>query len=465
MLSFLDKGSTVAKPGYSRWMVPPAALFIDLCIGHAYAFSVFNLPLTKLVGINESTTGDWTLAQVGWIFSFSMLFLGSASFVFGRWVERAGPRKAMVAATCLFAGGLFVSALGAASHQLWLIYLGYGVIGGCGLGIGYISHVSTLIKWFPDRPGLATGMAICGFGGGAMIGAPLSVMLLNHYGSSTSVGVAATFVTLGIIYGIFMTIGTIIVRVPPKGYKPAGFVPPKEPKKLVTTAHVDAVTATRTRQFWLVWMIIFLNTTAGIGVLGQASAMAQEMVGVGVVAAAGFVGLLSVFNMSGRFGWATLSDYIGRKNTYYTFLGLGIVLYAMVPYLATTGNLFLFVLFFCICISMYGGAFSTLPAYLRDLFGTMNVGAIHGRELTAWSAAGIAGPVLVNYIRQGQIAAGVPNAQAYTVTMYIMVSLLVVGALCNFLIKPVDERYHYQGFESEESEPGSGPISQQAIAD
>lgn len=467
MLSFLDKENTVAKPGYSRWMVPPAALFIDLCIGHAYAFSVFNLPLTKLIGISESAPGDWTLAQVGWVFSLAMLFLGSASFVFGRWVERAGPRKAMVAATCLFAGGLFVSALGAASHQLWLIYLGYGVIGGCGLGIGYISHVSTLIKWFPDHPGLATGMAICGFGGGAMIGSPLSVMLLNHFSSVTSVGVAETFLTLGIIYGIFMSIGTIVVRVPPKGYKPVGFVAPKQPKKLVTTANVDAVTATRTPQFWLVWMIIFLNTTAGIGVLGQASAMAQEMVGVGVTAAAGFVGLLSVFNMSGRFGWATLSDYIGRKNTYYTFLVLGIVLYAMVPYLAASGNLFLFVLFFCICISMYGGAFSTLPAYLRDLYGTMNVGAIHGRELTAWSAAGIAGPVLVNYIRQGQIASGVPNAQAYTVTMYIMVALLVVGVICNFLIKPVDERYHYKGGEDDDSESNtaSTAVPQQPVAD
>lgn len=469
MLSFLEKENTVAKPGYSRWMVPPAALFIDLCIGHAYAFSVFNLPMTKLIGITDSAPGDWTLAQVGWIFSLAMFFLGSASFVFGRWVERAGPRKAMVAATCCFAGGLFVSSFGAATHQLWLIYAGYGVLGGCGLGIGYISHVSTLIKWFPDRPGLATGMAICGFGGGAMIGSPLSVMLLNHFASATTIGVSQTFLCLGIIYGLFMTIGTIIVRVPPKGYKPAGYVAPKTPKKLVTTANVDAVTATRTRQFWLVWMIIFLNTTAGIGVLGQASAMAQEMVGVGVVAAAGFVGLLSVFNMSGRFGWATLSDYIGRKNTYYIFLALGIALYAMVPHLAASGNLVLFVLFFCICISMYGGAFSTLPAYLRDLFGTMNVGAIHGRELTAWSAAGIAGPVLVNYIRQFQIDSGVPNAQAYTVTMYIMVSLLVVGVLCNFLIKPVDERHHYHSRiddadDAPSSATGATAVAQQTAA-
>lgn len=443
-IPILDRSRTIAKPGYSRWMVPPAALFIDLCIGHAYAFSVFNLPLTKLIGVTASAPGDWTLAEVGWIFSFAMLFLGSASAVFGRWVEEGGPRKAMVAATCCFAGGFFVSALGVWSHQLWLIYLGYGVLGGCGLGIGYISHVSTLIKWFPDHPGLATGMAICGFGGGAMIGSPLSVLLMNYFASATSVGVAQAFIALGIIYGLFMSIGAIIVRVPPDNYRPAGYVPAATPKKLVTTEQVTVAESTKTPQFWLIWMIIFLNTTAGIGVLGQASAMAQEMIGVSAVAAAGFVGLLSVFNMSGRFGWATLSDYIGRKNTYYVFLALGIVLYAMVPTLAATQNFVLFVLFFCVCISMYGGAFSTLPAYLRDLYGTMNVGAIHGRELTAWSAAGIAGPVLVNYIRQYQIASGVPNAQAYTVTMYIMVGLLVIGLLCNFLIKPVDKRHHYK---------------------
>src|SRR5699024_508552 len=240
-LSFLDKENTVAKPGYSRWMVPPAALFIDLAIGHAYAFSVFNLPLTKLIGVEESAPGDWTLAQVGWVFSLSMVFLGSASAVLGRWVERVGPRKAMALAICFFAGGLLVSSFGAATHQLWLIYLGYGVIGGCGLGVGYISHVSTLIKWFPDRPGLATGMAICGFGGGAMIGSPLSVKLMDFFSSATTVGVSQTFLALGIIYGLFMLIGVLVVRVPPKGYKPAGYVEPKQSNKMITTANVDAV--------------------------------------------------------------------------------------------------------------------------------------------------------------------------------------------------------------------------------
>lgn len=450
-MSFLDRERTIAPPGYSRWMVPPAALLVDMSIGEAYAFSVFNLPLTKLIGITGSAPGDWRLAQVGWIFSIAMLLLGTASAIGGRWVERNGPRKSMALATLFFSGGFMVSAAGVATHQLWLIYLGYGVIGGCGLGIGYISHVSTLIKWFPDHPGLATGMAICGFGGGAMIGSPLGVGLMHFFRTPTSLGIAQTFVAMGVIYFVLMSIGALIVRVPPDGWKPAGFVAPTQARKLVTTANVAVGQAWRTPQFWLVWMIIFLNTTAGIGILGQASAMAQEMMPgkISVAAAAGFVGLLSLFNMSGRFGWATVSDYIGRKNTYYVFFVLGVVLYALVPTLAAGGHVVLYVLFYCVIISMYGGAFSTLPAYLKDLFGTMHVGAIHGRELTAWSAAGVAGPVLVNYIRQFQIASGVPKSQAYTVTLYIMVGLLAAGFVCNLLVHQVDARHHHQ----EASEP------------
>ncbi|MGH8152833.1 MAG: OFA family MFS transporter [Rhodanobacteraceae bacterium] len=445
-MSFLDREHTIAPRGYSRWMVPPAALLVDMSIGEAYAFSVFNLPLTKLVGITESAPGDWRLAQMGWIFSIAMLLLGTASAVGGRWVERNGPRKSMALATIFFSGGFMVSALGVTTHQLWLIYLGYGVIGGCGLGIGYISHVSTLIKWFPDHPGLATGMAICGFGGGAMIGSPLGVGLMHFFQTPTSLGLAQTFVAMGIIYFILMSIGALIVRVPPDGWTPDGFVAPTQAKKLITAANVAVGKAWRTPQFWLVWMIIFVNTTAGIGILGQASAMAQEMMPgkISVVAAAGFVGLLSLFNMGGRFGWATLSDYIGRKNTYYTFFALGSLLYAMVPSLASGGHVILYVLFYCVIISMYGGAFSTLPAYLKDLFGSMHVGAIHGRELTAWSAAGVAGPVLVNYIRQFQIASGVPKSQAYTVTLYIMVGLLAVGFICNLLVSQVDARHHHR---------------------
>jgi MFS family permease len=350
-----------------------------------------------------------------------------------------------VAALC-FAGGFFISALGIQMHQLWIIYLGYGVLGGCGLGIGYISPVSTLIKWFPDRPGMATGMAIMGFGGGALIAAPLSVLLMAHFKTATSNGVLETFVTMGVIYFMFMMIGVIAVRVPADDWKPAGWIAPAQPKKLVTSAHVAVEVAWRTRQFWLLWVVLCMNVTAGIGVLGQASPMIQEMFPGRVLplAAASFVGLLSLFNMGGRIIWATTSDYIGRRNTYMAFFVLGILLYAAVPTIGHLGSIPLFVAAFCIILSMYGGGFATIPAYLRDMFGTYQVGAIHGRLLTAWSVAGVLGPVLVNYIRQYQIDSGVPKAQAYSVTMYIMCGLLLIGFLCNYAMHAVNAKYHYQ---------------------
>ncbi len=444
LLSILDRSHTIAKPGFSRWMVPPAALCIHLCIGQAYAFSVFNLPMTKLIGITKSAPDDWKLTDLGWIFSIAIVFLGVSAAVFGRWVEEGGPRRAMVAAALCFSGGFLISAFGVSIHQLWLVYLGYGVLGGTGLGIGYISPVSTLMKWFPDRPGMATGMAIMGFGGGAMIAAPLSVWLMSIFSTPTHVGVAETFVVMGLIYACFMLVGATIVRVPAPGWKPEGFVPAAQPKKLVTTRDVYVYQALRTPQFWLIWIVLCMNVTAGIGVLGQASAMSQEMFPGRVTAAAagGFVGLLSIFNMGGRFAWASLSDYIGRKNTYFVFFILGIILYSLVPYFGGAGNLPLFILCFLIIISMYGGGFATVPAYLKDMFGTRYVGAIHGLLLTAWAAAGVFGPVLVNYIRQYQIDTGVPKAQAYNVTMYIMAGLLVVGFVANFLIKAVDDRHH-----------------------
>ena len=445
-LSILDRNHTIAKPGFSRWMVPPAALCVHLCIGQAYAFSVFNLPMTKLIGVTNSAPDDWKLTDLGWIFSIAIVFLGVSAAAFGRWVEEGGPRRAMFAAALCFGGGFLVSAFGAWIHQLWLIYLGYGVIGGTGLGIGYISPVSTLIKWFPDRPGMATGMAIMGFGGGAMIAAPLSVWLMHLFATPTHVGVAETFLVMGIVYFCFMLVGAAIVRVPPPGWKPAGYVAPAQPKKLISTRDVYVYQALKTPQFWLIWLVLCLNVTAGIGVLGQASAMSQEMFPGRVTAAAagGFVGLLSIFNMGGRFFWASTSDFIGRKNTYFVFFVLGIVLYSLVPYFGGAGNLPLFVLCFLIIISMYGGGFATVPAYLRDMFGTRYVGAIHGLLLTAWSAAGIFGPVLVNYIRQYQVETGVPKAQAYNITMYIMAALLVVGFICNFVIRAVDDRHHME---------------------
>jgi len=446
VLSILDRGHSVAKPGFSRWMVPPAALCIHLCIGQAYAFSVFNLPMSKLIGITKSAPDDWKLTDLGWIFSIAIFFLGASAAVFGRWVEDGGPRRAMFTAALCFAGGFFVSAFGVSAHQLWIVYLGYGVLGGVGLGLGYISPVSTLIKWFPDRPGMATGMAIMGFGGAAMIAAPLSVWLMSVFSTPDHIGVAETFIVLGIVYAIFMLVGASIVRLPPPGWKPEGFVPPAQPKKLVTTRDVYVYQALKTPQFWMIWIVLCMNVTAGIGVLGQASAMSQEMFPGRVTAAAagGFVGLLSIFNMAGRFFWASTSDHIGRKNTYFIFFALGFILYALVPYFGGQGNLPLFILCFCVILSMYGGGFATVPAYLKDMFGTRYVGAIHGMLITAWSVAGVLGPVLVNYIRQYQIDSGVPKAQAYNVTMYIMAGLLVVGFVANFLIQAVDDRHHME---------------------
>ncbi|OSI07478.1 membrane transporter [Neisseria animaloris] len=450
-MSFLDRENTVAKGDFNRWLVPPAALAVHLSIGQIYAYSVFNAPLTKIIGITEPASGDWKLATVGWIFSIALAVLGASAALFGTWMERVGPRKAMFVAACCFGSGFLVAALGVHTHNLWLLYLGNGVLGGVGLGLGYIGPVSTLMKWFPDKPGMATGLAIMGFGGGAMLASPLSVALMNFFGSPVSTGVAETFVVLGVFYFVFMMFGVFTIRVPAENWRPKGFVPPVKSKKLVSKNHVNAAQAVKTPQFWLLFWILCLNVTAGIGVLGQASVMIQELfsetsvgksAAVSAAAAAGFVGLLSLFNMGGRFFWSSISDKIGRKNTYTVFFVLGSLLYFAVPSLGESGNKTLFVIGFCVIMSMYGGGFAAIPAYLKDLFGTLQVGAIHGRLLLAWSAAAVLGPVLVNYIRQSQIDSGVPAAQAYSITMYIMAALLVAGLLCNLWVKPVHEKHH-----------------------
>ncbi|HSQ30104.1 MAG TPA: OFA family MFS transporter [Gemmatimonadaceae bacterium] len=442
-LSILDREHSIAGEHYSRWLVPPAALAIHLSIGQAYAFSVFNLPLSRAIGITQSAPGDWKLSTIGWVFSIAIVFLGLSAAVFGRWLENAGPRKAMFVSAMCFGGGFEIGSLGVATHQFWLLLLGYGVLGGIGLGVGYISPVSTLIKWFPDRPGMATGLAIMGFGGGAMIASPLSTMLMARYRSPATTGVAQSFATMGLLYFIFMMFGVFTVRVPRAGWQPRGWTPRERPSRLVTTGNVTADRAITTPQFWLLWAVLCLNVTAGIGVLGQASPMIQEMFSgsISASAAAGFVGLLSLANMGGRFAWSSLSDYIGRKAVYATFFLLGAALYAVVPSTGRAGNVALFVAGYVVIISMYGGGFATIPAYLRDMFGTTQVGAIHGRLLTAWSTAGILGPVLVNYIREYQIAHGVAKADAYTTTMHIMAGLLIVGFICNLLVRPVHERH------------------------
>jgi len=475
--SFLSKERIIAAPGFNRWLVPPAALAIHLCIGMAYGFSVFWLPLSKALGIKEAikcgpdvgffqqmfvTTCDWQISTLGWMYTMFFVLLGSSAAIWGGWLERVGPRKAGVVSALCWCGGMLLSALGVHTHQFWLMLLGSGVIGGIGLGLGYISPVSTLIKWFPDRRGMATGMAIMGFGGGAMIGSPLAAELIKLFATPTDVGVTQTFIVMAVVYFVFMMGGALSYRVPPSGWKPEGWTPPaaKADNAMITPHHVHVKKVWGIPQFWLVWMVLCMNVSAGIGVIGMASPMLQEVFGgslIGVQArfgeldkaqlasiatvAAGFTALLSLFNIGGRFFWASLSDKLGRKLTYVVFFVLGGVLYFSVPGSAAAGSKLLFVAAFCIILSMYGGGFSTVPAYLADLFGTQMVGAIHGRLLTAWATAGILGPVVVNYMRDYQLGLGIPREQVYNQTMYILVGMLVVGLICNLLVRPVADKH------------------------
>ncbi|WP_454914677.1 OFA family MFS transporter [Xanthobacter sediminis] len=474
---FLSRERTVAGAGFNRWLVPPAALAIHLCIGMAYGFSVFWLPLSRAVGVTAAvacpadmgfvarlfaTSCDWQISQLGWMYTLFFVLLGSSAAVWGGWLEHAGPRKAGLVSAFCWCGGLVISALGVYLHQIWMLWIGSGVIGGIGLGLGYISPVSTLIKWFPDRRGMATGMAIMGFGGGAMIGAPLANKLMQYFATPTSVGVWQTFLAMAAIYFVFMVAGALGYRVPREGWKPAGWTPPAaSANAMVTHRHVHLNVAWKTPQFWLLWAVLCLNVSAGIGVIGMASPMLQEVFGGRLIGldltfsqldagqkaqiaaiAAGFTGLLSLCNIGGRFGWASFSDRLGRKMTYAVFFVLGFALYALVPTTAHMGSVVLFVLAFCIILSMYGGGFATIPAYLADIFGTHMVGAIHGRLLTAWATAGVLGPVLVNYLREYQIASGIPREAAYDQTMYILAGLLVLGLIANLLVKPVAEHLY-----------------------
>jgi MFS family permease len=503
---FLSKERTIAGPGFSRWLVPPAALAIHLCIGMAYGFSVFWLPLSKALGLKEAikcgpdvgffqelfiTTCDWKIATLGWMYTLFFVFLGLSAALWGGWLERAGPRKAGLVSAVCWCGGMVFSALGIYLHQFWMMILGSGVIGGIGLGLGYISPVSTLIKWFPDRRGMATGMAIMGFGGGAMIGSPLAAELMKKFATPTDVGVMQTFLVMAAVYFVFMVCGALGYRVPPSGWKPTGWTPPaaQNANTMITQRHVHVKKVWGIPQFWLVWMVLCMNVSAGIGVIGMASPMLQEVFGgnlIGVAkkfgeldksqlagiagVAAGFAALLSLFNIGGRFFWASLSDKLGRKLTYTIFFVLGGIMYASIPGSAMAGSKLLFVAAACIILSMYGGGFATVPAYLGDLFGTQMVGAIHGRLLTAWATAGILGPVVVNYMREYQLGLGIPREQVYNQTMYILVGMLVIGLICNLMIRPVANKWFMTDAELAEekrlahdravaAEVGSGPGS------
>jgi len=474
---FLDKENTIAGPGFNRWLVPPAALAIHLCIGMAYGFSVFWLPLSRALGVKAAivcgpevgfwgqlfTTGcDWQISILGWMYTLFFVLLGSSAALWGGWLERAGPRKAGVVSALCWCGGMLVSALGVHLHQFWLMVLGSGVIGGIGLGLGYISPVSTLIKWFPDRRGMATGMAIMGFGGGAMIGSPLAADLMAYFSSPTDVGVAPTFVVMALIYLVFMLAGAFGYRVPETGWQPVGWAPPVAlaHNDMITQRHVHVSRVWGIPQFWLLWLVLCMNVSAGIGVIGMASPMLQEVFGgalIGVKAtfgeldkaqlaamatvAAGFTALLSLFNIAGRFVWASLSDRMGRRLTYSAFFVLGGALYLSVPGSAAAGSIVLFVAALCVIVSMYGGGFATVPAYLADLFGTQMVGAIHGRLLTAWATAGVLGPVVVNYMREYQLGLGLPRAQVYNQTMQILAAMLVVGLVSNLLVRPLAPKW------------------------
>ena len=451
MLSVLDREHTVAPTSYNRWLIPPAALAIHLCIGQVYATSVYKNSMVEHF--------DSSLTAIGIVFSVAIVMLGLAAAVLGTWVDRVGPRRAMFTAACFWAAGFLVGAIGIATSQLWLLYLGYGVLGGIGLGIGYISPVSTLIKWFPDRPGLATGMAIMGFGGGAMVASPASRQLMGFFDSgynpddagSLANGTALTglFVSLGVLYFLIMMIGVANIRVPAPGWKPEGYDPDAVEKKPMTTDRdVSADQALRTPQFWLLWVVLFCNVTAGIGILEQASPMIQDFFRdsggtstVTVAAAGGFVGLLSLFNMAGRFVWSSTSDYIGRKPIYMVYLGVGMVLYVLLALTGSTATA-VFVLLAAIIISFYGGGFATVPAYLRDLFGVFQVGAIHGRLLTAWSAAGVAGPLIINGFLDAAGGAGSLTADAYRPALFTMVGVLAIGFVANLLIRPVAGHHH-----------------------
>ena len=470
----LSRERIVAGERFNRWLSPPAALAIHLCIGMAYGFSVFWLPMTRLIPHPDAaacaglsfwaelftTSCNWTVPSVTHVFEIFIALLGISAAIWGGWLEHAGPRRAGFVAALCWGGGLVVLGVAVMLHQLWLVYL-VAIVCGIGQGIGYITPVSTLIKWFPDRRGMATGFAIMGYGGGAMVGAPLAVWLMGHFASGGIPGVAPALMAMGVIYFVAMSAGAFGFRVAPSGWRPAGWAPTASiasERTMITTRHVHVNEAWKTPQFWLIWGVLGLNVTAGIAVISMASPMLQDMFGAKLVgadattisaaqraavvaAAAGLVGLISLFNSLGRLFWASLSDRIGRKTMYFTIFVLGIVLYALLPTWGHLGVAALFVGSICIIMSMYGGGFATVPAYLADIFGTQMVGAIHGRLITAWSAAGVIGPALIAGLRQFQLDHGVARTQVYDITLYVMAVLLLGGLLCNLFVRPVNPKH------------------------
>ena len=559
MAGLLSKDRIVARADFRRWLIAPAALGIHLCIGSVYAWSLFNPALTKRIGVVVSAADDWSLTSVVTIFTVAIVFLGLSAALAGKWLEQVGPRLVGVVSACAWGGGFIIGGIGIVADQLWLVYLGYGVIGGCGLGLGYVSPVSTLIRWFPDRRGMATGIAIMGFGGGAMLGQPMiegflrffyqapqylgaqdglelvteSGRRLAHVGGALrevvvvgandvagmivpgpegvyltgtgTVGAAQTFFTLGAIYFVVMLIAAFSYRVPAPGWTPAGWRPPAAGSgvaRLITRHDVHIDEALKTPQFYQLWLVLCFNVTAGIGVLAVAKTMMTEIFGttlphvVDLGFAATYVLMISLFNMAGRFFWASASDYLGRRNTYHVFFGAGIVLYCSIPYFAAQVSaapalvwLVGFYVATMFIFTMYGGGFATIPAYLADIFGTRYVGGIHGRLLTAWSTAGVLGPLAITTLRERAVERAIgsltalieparfeavfgaglahldeliaartvtiaklmdlvppgtpdPTPGLYNETMYLMAFLLFIALIANALMRPVDPRHH-----------------------
>jgi len=395
--------------------------------GSVYAWSTFNRPIKALF-----PNDPWWFSPPYTTFSTALVLLGLSAAFGGTWVERKGPRVAAIAAAILFGCGLIVGGIGLGLRQSWLVFLGMGVIGGMGCGLGYIAPVSTLVKWFPDRRGMATGMAIMGFGGGAFLAGYLNVYFMNQ------LGVAKTIIALGIAYFIIMTIGTAIIRRPPPGWKPEGWTPPAKVHRMITDRNLTRNAAIGTVQFYLLWGVLFINTTAGIGILAQASPMMQDMFRKTALEAAAVVSLISLFNAGGRFFWASFSDYIGRRNTYLVFFAVQIALFLVIPGLAAKGEWLVFEAALFVVFSMYGGGFATIPAFLADMFGAENVGAIHGAILTAWSAAAIVGPVIITQLSsraRAGLAPGASKIHIYDQPLQVLAAFLAVGLILTMLVR------------------------------
>ena len=502
-IGLLDRERIIAKPGFNRWLVPPAALCIHLCIGMAYGFSrVLAAAVAARIGADGTsirpappdmtflTSADAVRAarrlrlddqfDLGWMYTLFFVFLGSRPRLWGGWLERAGPRKAGVVAALCWCGGLLISAIGVYTHQLWLMWLGSGVIGGIGLGLGYISPVSTLIKWFPDRRGMATGMAIMGFGGGAMIGSPLADLLMKLFATPTSVGVWQTFLAMAAIYFVFMMVGAFGYRLPPHRLEPAGLdAAAARRNAMITTRHVHLKNAHKTPQFWLIWAVLCLNVSAGIGIIGMASPMLQEIFGGALIGVRrSFRPVRPMQQEARRGGRPRVSSACSRCSTsaaassghrsrtssaarrpISSFFMLGVALYALAPGRGGREDAgALRRLRSASSPSMYGGGFATVPAYLADMFGTPLVGAIHGRLLTAWSTAGILGPVVVNYLHDKRLAEHVPVDQIYGPIFYVLAAMLAIGWIANLLVRPVDARWHMSEAEVAAAQTGHKPV-------